>query len=108
VASNASLIAHFLPEILKRFHNRHAQVRLKLLNLTSRAIANAVAEGEAEVDLGFLLKDGPQPGSRQAASTELVTVPAAERCSGPPQRVNVAERQRNAQKNSCAQYYTGV
>ena len=64
VASNASLIAHFLPEILKRFHDRHARVRLKLLNLTSRGIANAVLEGEAEVGVGFLLKDGPQMESR--------------------------------------------
>jgi DNA-binding transcriptional LysR family regulator len=59
IASNASLITVFLPEVLRDFHRRYPGVRFRLLNLTAKGIARAIEEGEADIGLGFLVEGHP-------------------------------------------------
>jgi LysR family transcriptional regulator, cyn operon transcriptional activator len=59
IASNLSLISHFLPGVLRGFHRSFPNVRLRLLNCTSRGIERSIEEGEADVGVGFLIEDHP-------------------------------------------------
>jgi LysR family transcriptional regulator, carnitine catabolism transcriptional activator len=59
VASNLSLISHFLLPFLRAFHRAHPAVKLRILNRTSRGIVRAIVEGEADLGIGFLLEDAP-------------------------------------------------
>jgi DNA-binding transcriptional LysR family regulator len=59
VASNLSLITHYLPPAIRAFHNKYPRVKLRMLNRTARGIARAVEEGEADLGIGFLLGDDP-------------------------------------------------
>ena len=59
VASNLSLITHYLPPAIRSFHRRYPRVKLRMLNRTARGIARAVEDGEADLGIGFLLEDGP-------------------------------------------------
>jgi DNA-binding transcriptional LysR family regulator len=59
VASNLSLITHYLPPAIRAFHRRYPRVKLRMLNRTARGIARAVEEGEADLGIGFLLGEGP-------------------------------------------------
>ena len=58
VASNLSLITHYLPPAIRSFHRRYPRVKLRMLNRTARGIARAVEDGEADLGIGFLLEDG--------------------------------------------------
>ena len=57
IASNLSLIGHFLPRAVHEFHGRHPRVRLRFLNRTSRGIARALDDGEADIGIGFLVEE---------------------------------------------------
>lgn len=59
IASNLSLISHFLPDVLRDFHRSFPNVRLRLLNRTSRGIERSIEEGEADLGVGFLVEDRP-------------------------------------------------
>jgi DNA-binding transcriptional LysR family regulator len=59
IASNLSLISHFLPGVLRDFHGRFPNVRLRLLNSTSRGMERSIEEGEADLGVGFLIEDRP-------------------------------------------------
>jgi DNA-binding transcriptional LysR family regulator len=60
VASNLSLISHFLPPAIRAFHRRFPRVRIRLLNRTAHGIVRALEEGEADLGIGFLLERSPQ------------------------------------------------
>jgi DNA-binding transcriptional LysR family regulator len=59
IASNLSLISHFLPGALRDFHGNFPNVRLRLLNRTSRGMERSIEEGEADLGVGFLIEDRP-------------------------------------------------
>ena len=59
IASNLSLIGHFLPRAVRRFHREHPKVLLRLLSRMSRDIGRLVEEGEADLGVGFLVGDRP-------------------------------------------------
>ena len=60
IASNLSLISHFLPPLVSAFHARFPLVRLRLLNRTARGIVRSLEEREADLGIGFLV--GEEPG----------------------------------------------
>ncbi len=60
VASNLSLITHYLPPAIRAFHRRCPRVKLRLMNRTARGIARAVEENEADLGVGFLLGESPE------------------------------------------------
>jgi DNA-binding transcriptional LysR family regulator len=78
IASNLSLLSHFLPEAVRRFHRAHPQCRIRLLNRTSRDIGRLIEEGEADLGVGFLIRD--RPGIESAvlfrSPLQLVAPPA--------------------------------
>ncbi|HVP19560.1 MAG TPA: LysR family transcriptional regulator [Spirochaetia bacterium] len=74
IASNLSLISHFLPRALREFHRRFPRVQLRLLNRTSRGIGRAVEEREADVGIGFLLDDQPDSTVAVVDTSPLVLV----------------------------------
>lgn len=57
VASNLSLITHFLPSAIRAFHRRFPRVKMRMLNRTARGIVRAVEESEADLGIGFLLEN---------------------------------------------------
>ncbi len=74
IASNASLINLFLPEMLREFHGSCPRVRLRLLNLTARGIARAIEEGRADIGFGFLVEDHPGITVRRLKASHFVLV----------------------------------
>jgi DNA-binding transcriptional LysR family regulator len=59
IASNLSLISHFLPRAVREFHGHFPNVRLRLLNRTSRGMESSIEDGEADLGVGFLIEDRP-------------------------------------------------
>jgi DNA-binding transcriptional LysR family regulator len=79
VASNLSLISHFLPRAVRRFHRAHPKVLLRLLNRRSRDIGRCVEEGDADLGVGFLVHDGPGLQSTVLFTSPLLLIaPAGE------------------------------
>jgi DNA-binding transcriptional LysR family regulator len=74
IASNASLLEHFLPGVLKAYHAAFPLVRPRILSLTSRGIARAVQEREAEVGIGFLPKAGRDVTTRTLRRSAFLLV----------------------------------
>jgi DNA-binding transcriptional LysR family regulator len=91
VASNLSLISHFLPRPVREFHRRHPLVRLRLLNRTARGIGRAVEEREADVGIGFLLEDRPELTVAVVDSSPLVVVARRDATAVTKRRVSVEE-----------------
>ncbi len=74
IASNLSLISHFLPPVLKEFHRKFPLVRLRLLNRTTRGIERALQERDADLGIGFLLEDQPEVQTAVTNTSPLVVV----------------------------------
>lgn len=63
VGGGATATTYLLPPILKRFHERHPAIRLRLRELGSSAVADAVLSGD--LDLGVVTSaDGATPNPR--------------------------------------------
>jgi DNA-binding transcriptional LysR family regulator len=91
VASNLSLIAHFLPPPIRSFHRRFPRVRLRMLNRTARGIARAVMEGEADLGVGFLLDDDPDLAGDMLHRSRFVLVSPREGARAGKRRPPLAE-----------------
>ena len=82
IASNLSLISHFLPPAIREFHRAYPRVRLRLLNRTARGIARAVEEGEADAGVGFLLEEHPDVAGTVLHRSPLVLVAPRDEAAG--------------------------
>jgi DNA-binding transcriptional LysR family regulator len=83
IASNLSLIGHFLPPLAGAFHARFPLVRLRLLNRTARGIVRSLAEREADLGIGFLVGDDPDVTSGVLDRSPFVLVaPRGRRVAG--------------------------
>ncbi len=76
IASNLSLISHFLPRAVREFHGNFPNVRLRLLNRTSRGMERSIEEGEADLGVGFLIEDRPGIEVAMVFRSPLVLVTA--------------------------------
>lgn len=79
IASNLSLINHFLPPFAGAFHARFPLVRLRLLNRTARGIVRSLAEREADLGIGFLVDEDPGVASGVLSRSPFVLVAPRER-----------------------------
>jgi len=91
IASNLSVISHFLPRAVREFHRRFPLVRLRLLNRTARGIERAVEEREADIGIGFLLEDHSEIAVAAVYSSPLVLVARRDAPSVVKRRVSVKE-----------------
>lgn len=91
IASNLSIISHFLPPAVREFHRRHPLVRLRLLNRTSRGIGRAIEEREADVGIGFLLEDRPEITVAVVYSSPLVLVARRDAAAATKRRLSAEE-----------------
>lgn len=60
IATNLSLINNLLPPVIGEFHKKYPQVKVILLNLKSKDISMAILEGNADLGIGYLLKNHPE------------------------------------------------
>ncbi len=74
IASNLSLIGHFLPPLAVAFHARFPLVRLRLINRTARGIVRSLEEREADLGIGFLVGDDPDVASGVLGRSPFVLV----------------------------------
>jgi DNA-binding transcriptional LysR family regulator len=79
IASNLSLIGHFLPPLAGAFHARFPLVHLRLLNRTARGILRSLEEREADLGIGFLVDDDPGVASGVLGRSPFVLVAPRER-----------------------------
>lgn len=91
IASNLSLISHFLPRPVREFHRRFPRVRLRLLNRTARGIGNAVEEREADMGIGFLLDDRLEIAVSVLDASPFVLVTRPDSPTAAKRRVSVEE-----------------
>ena len=68
IASNLSLIGHFLPPLAVAFHARFPLVRLRLLNRTARGIVRSLAERRGRPRHRIPRRRRPRRGERRARS----------------------------------------
>jgi DNA-binding transcriptional LysR family regulator len=91
VASNLSLITHYMPPAIRAFHRRYPRVKLRMLNRTARGIARAVEEGEADLGVGFLLEDGPDLAGEVLHRSPFVLVSPRDAARGGKRRPPLEE-----------------
>jgi DNA-binding transcriptional LysR family regulator len=76
IASNLSLISHFLPRAVREFHGRYPRVRLRFLNRTSHGVGRSIEEGDADLGIGFLIEERTEMESAVLFRSPLVLVTA--------------------------------
>ena len=79
VASTPLVSSHLLPQVFAGFRETHPRIRLKLFDADLRAVEAAVAEGEADMGLGFFFKAAPGLEREPVGRFQLMRVsPAAD------------------------------
>jgi len=92
VASNLSLLTHFLAPAIRAVHRRYPRVRMRMLNRTAAGIARAVEEGEADLGVGFLLDSRPSLAGGTLRRSSFVLVAPRERTGSASRRTGSSGR----------------
>lgn len=60
IAAGLSAIENLLPEVLRRFQARYPLVQISLLNRSGEGIQEALVNGQADLGIGWLLRERPR------------------------------------------------
>jgi DNA-binding transcriptional LysR family regulator len=77
VASLDSLFVHLLPRVVERFHRQHPAVRFVLDACDPNQVASRVAEGEADIGIGFDLEGHAEVSFMADVATPICAMVAA-------------------------------
>lgn len=77
IASLDSLFVHILPQVIERFHHQHPAVRFVLDACDPNQVASRVAEGEADIGIGFDLEGHGEVAFLADVATPICAMVAA-------------------------------
>ncbi|HEY2257954.1 MAG TPA: LysR family transcriptional regulator, partial [Variovorax sp.] len=78
IAATPLVSSHLLPHVFQEFRGHHPSVRLKLFDADLREVEAMVAQGEADLGLGFFFKAAPGLQRTPVGRFQLMRVLAAQ------------------------------